>query len=163
MKWYLSFTNEEVFWGVALPKKEEEDSPQTPCATDLSEAHCMPESVLEERALIVPGMGEGATPIPTSGSCWGDPPTDQDPKAESGIKPALPNDTNKATGLPSKDPYSTSAFSVDTGLGTHVAANPATWLLWSNGLSVYSRTCRGGPQSTSRHHAHQTIGNPWDL
>ena len=25
VKWYLSFTNEEVFWGVALPEKEEEE------------------------------------------------------------------------------------------------------------------------------------------
>ena len=30
VKWYLSFTDEEVFWGVALPKKEEEDSPTDP-------------------------------------------------------------------------------------------------------------------------------------
>ena len=51
VKWYLSFPNEEVFWGVALPKEEEEDSLQTPCATDLSKAHCMPESVPEGRAL----------------------------------------------------------------------------------------------------------------
>ena len=47
VKWYLSFINEEVFMGVALPKKEEEDSPQTPCAT---RAHCTPESVLEGKA-----------------------------------------------------------------------------------------------------------------
>ena len=46
VKWYLSLTDEEVFWGVALPKKEE-DSLQTPCTT---RAHCMPESVLEGRA-----------------------------------------------------------------------------------------------------------------
>ena len=50
VKWYLSFTDEEVFWGVALPKEEEEDSLQTPCATNLSEAHCVPESVPEGRA-----------------------------------------------------------------------------------------------------------------
>ena len=24
VKWYLSFSNEEVFWGVALPKKDED-------------------------------------------------------------------------------------------------------------------------------------------
>ena len=35
---------------MALPKKEEEDSPQTLCTTDISKAHCMPESVLEGRA-----------------------------------------------------------------------------------------------------------------
>ena len=50
VKWYLSFTDEEVFWGVAFPKEEEEDSPQTPCTTDLSKAHCTPEPVPEGRA-----------------------------------------------------------------------------------------------------------------
>ena len=65
-------------------------------------------------------MGEGVTPVPTSGGHQGHPPTNQ---AESVIKPALPNDTNKATGLPSEDPYSTSAFSIDTSLGTCAAAH----------------------------------------
>ena len=49
-------------------------------------------------------MGESVTPIPTSGSCWGHHPTDQDPKAESGIEPALPNNTNKATISPLRTP-----------------------------------------------------------
>ena len=49
VKWYLSFTNEEVFWGVALPKKEEE-SLQTLFATDIPKAHHAPEPALEERA-----------------------------------------------------------------------------------------------------------------
>ena len=50
MKWYLSFTDEEVFRGVALPKKEEEDSLQTPCTTDVSKAHCAPEPAPKGRA-----------------------------------------------------------------------------------------------------------------
>ena len=50
VKWYLSFTNEEVFQGVALPKKEEEESPKTLSATDIPKVHCVPESALEERA-----------------------------------------------------------------------------------------------------------------
>ena len=29
VKWYLSLTDEEVFWGVALPRKEEDESPKT--------------------------------------------------------------------------------------------------------------------------------------
>ena len=83
-------------------------------------------------------MGESVTPIPTGDGCQGHPPTDQDPEAESGIKPALPNDTNRATSLPSKDPHPTSSLSIDTSLGTHAATNPAAWLLWSNGLPAYS-------------------------
>ena len=50
MKWYLSFTDEEVFWGVALPKKEEEDSLQTLCTTDVSKTHHVPEPAPEGRA-----------------------------------------------------------------------------------------------------------------
>ena len=30
VRWYLCFTDEEVFWGMALPKEEEEESLQTP-------------------------------------------------------------------------------------------------------------------------------------
>ena len=47
VKWYLSFTDEEVFWGVALPEEEEEESLQTPGTTDFPEAHCVPEPALE--------------------------------------------------------------------------------------------------------------------
>ena len=50
VKWYLSFTNEEVFWGVALPEKEEEESPKTLSTTDVPKVHHALEPALEERA-----------------------------------------------------------------------------------------------------------------
>ena len=50
VKWYLSFTNEEVFWGVALPKKEEEESPETLSIADIPKAPCAPEPAPERRA-----------------------------------------------------------------------------------------------------------------
>ena len=50
VRWYLSFTDEEVFKGVPLPKEEEEESPQTPGPTDLPEAPPVPEPVLEKQA-----------------------------------------------------------------------------------------------------------------
>ena len=50
VKWYLSFTDEEVFQGLALPKKEEEESPQTLFSTDIPKAHHVPEPALEEKA-----------------------------------------------------------------------------------------------------------------
>ena len=76
MRWYLSFTNEEVFWGVALPEEEEEESLQTPGATDFLEAHCVPKSMLEGRApkfvgwkkvlhLSQPVVAAGDIPRPT--------------------------------------------------------------------------------------------------
>ena len=48
--WYLSFTNEEVFKGVALPEEEEEKSLQTPDLANLPKAPCMPEPEPERRA-----------------------------------------------------------------------------------------------------------------
>ena len=48
VEWYLSFTDEAVFWGVVFPKEEEEDSPQTP-STANPEAHCMSEPVPEKK------------------------------------------------------------------------------------------------------------------
>ena len=50
VRWYLSFTDEEVFLGVAVPKEEEEKSPQTPGPTDFPETPCVPEPVPERRA-----------------------------------------------------------------------------------------------------------------
>ena len=51
VKWYLSFTDEEVFWGVALPKKEKEESLKTLSTTDISKLPCVLEPPPEERAL----------------------------------------------------------------------------------------------------------------
>ena len=50
VRWYLSFTNEQVFWGVALPKEEEEESLQTPGPTNFPKAPCLPEPAPERRA-----------------------------------------------------------------------------------------------------------------
>ena len=47
VRWYLSFTDEEVFQGVALPEEEEEEGPQIPGPTKVP---YMPEPVPERRA-----------------------------------------------------------------------------------------------------------------
>ena len=51
VKWYLSFTNEEVFQGVALPEKEEKESPETLAAIGVPKAPHVLEPPPEERAL----------------------------------------------------------------------------------------------------------------
>ena len=56
VKWYLSFTNEEVFWGVALPEKEEEESLKTLSATDVTKTPCVLEPSPEERAPTFLGL-----------------------------------------------------------------------------------------------------------
>ena len=48
VRWYLSFTKEEVFKGVPLPEEEEEESLQTPGPTNLPEALPVPERALEK-------------------------------------------------------------------------------------------------------------------
>ena len=49
VKWYLSFSDEEVFQGVALPEKEEDQSPKT-LSTDIPKAPCVPEITTERRS-----------------------------------------------------------------------------------------------------------------
>ena len=48
VKWCLSFTDEEVFWEVALPKKEEDESLKT-LSTDIPEVPCVLEPTPERR------------------------------------------------------------------------------------------------------------------
>ena len=48
VKWFLSFSDEEVFRGVALPKRKEDESPKT-LSANIPEAPCIPESTPERR------------------------------------------------------------------------------------------------------------------
>ena len=50
VKWYLSFFDEEVFWRVALPEKEEDQSLKT-LSANILKAPCVPESTMERRSL----------------------------------------------------------------------------------------------------------------
>ena len=46
VKWYLSFSDEEVFWGVVLPEKEEDQSLKTLSA----DAPYVPESTMQRKS-----------------------------------------------------------------------------------------------------------------
>ena len=107
VKWYLSFTNEEVFQGVALPEKEEEESLQILFATDVPKAHRAPEPATEERALKFLGWEKVLHPSQPVMATREIPPTNQDLEAKSRIKSTLPDDTHKASSLPTEDPHST--------------------------------------------------------
>ena len=52
MKWCLSFTDEEVFWGVALPKKEEEESLQTLLTAEVVAAGEIPQPTKTSRLKV---------------------------------------------------------------------------------------------------------------
>ena len=121
VRWYLSFTDEEIFKGVPLPKEEE--SLQTPGATSFPKAPCMPEPVLERKSPKVCRMGKSVTPILASGGCWKYPSTYQDPKTKGGGETDPSDDINEATSLPSGDPYSASALTLTHAL---VLAQPPT-------------------------------------
>ena len=79
VKLYLSFTDKEVFWGVALPEKEDEESLRALAAATIPKVPHMLEPSSRRESPKVLGMGESVTPIMTSGGCQGYPPTDQDP------------------------------------------------------------------------------------
>ena len=49
VKWYLSFSDEEVFQGVVLPKKEEDQIPKT-LSANVPKASCVPESAMNRRS-----------------------------------------------------------------------------------------------------------------
>ena len=102
VKWYLSFTDEEVFWGVALPKKEEEESPETLSIGDIPKVPCAPEETPN-----IFGVGESTTPILTSGGHQGDPPTIQGLKSKGRIKSTLLDDTQKVSSLSTEDSHPT--------------------------------------------------------
>ena len=51
VKWYLSFTNEEVFWGLALPEKEEKESLKILSPATVPKVPHVLEPPPEERAL----------------------------------------------------------------------------------------------------------------
>ena len=145
VKWYLSFTDKEVFWGEALPK-EEEDSLQNPCTTDLSEAHCMPESAPEGRAPKFLGWEKvlhPSQPVVATGEI---PQLTRTPRLKVGLSQLSQMISIKPPVSPLRTPTPPQP-SLFTCRPWHscAPANPATWLLWSNGSSAYSRTCRGGP------------------
>ena len=52
---YVSFTDEEVFQGVVLPKEEGEDGPLNPSIADTPVEHCTFEPMPEEKVLQYAG------------------------------------------------------------------------------------------------------------
>ena len=73
VKWYLSFTNEEFFWGAALPVKERRRVLKNPFHCRHSQGALCARACSGRESPKVFGMGESTTPIPSSGGHWGDP------------------------------------------------------------------------------------------
>ena len=85
VKWYLSFTNEEVFQGMALSKKEAKKSLEDPCFCRHPQGALCARASSGRESPEVFGLGEGIASIPTSGGCQGDPPTYEDLEAKGRI------------------------------------------------------------------------------
>ena len=69
VKCYLSFSNEEVFQGVALPKKEDDQSPETMTA-NVPKTPCVPQPAMERRGPKFLGWGKilhPSQPVVTAG------------------------------------------------------------------------------------------------
>ena len=135
VKWYLSFSDEDVFWGVALHKKEEDQSLKT-ISTDVPKAPCVPESTTERRSPKFFGWEK-----------VGDLPTIQSLEAKSGTNSA-PTDctsTSKASSLSTKDSHPTQTLLASTGIGTHMATNSTMQLCRSDSLSTDTRASGSGP------------------
>ena len=79
IKYYLSFSKEEVFQRVALPK-EDNQSPETAPA-DIPKTPCAPEPAAEKRSKVL-GVGKNPASLMTSGDCWGDLPPIKGPDAK---------------------------------------------------------------------------------
>ena len=154
VRWYLSYTDEEIFKRAPLLKEEE--SLQTPGPTDLPKAPSMPEPVPERRAPKFVGWENvlhPSWPVVAAGDIpW--PTRTPRPKVDSETDPS--DDIHEAASLHSKGPYSTWALTTDTCLGTRVTADPTLRLCWSNCLITCSWTGRSWSWTTSGHHAPRT-------
>ena len=100
VKWYLSFTNEDVFWGSGPPQEGRGGESKDPfCTADIPKAHHAPEPAPEKRAPKFMGWEKVLHPSQPVVACWADPPTIQGLEAKSRIKSTLLDDTHKASSL----------------------------------------------------------------
>ena len=105
VKWYLSFTDEGLPGGGPPQEGRGGESKDPFHCRRPKGALCAGASSGGESPKVF-GMGESTPPILTSGGCQGDPPTNQGLEAKSRIQSTLPDDTYKASSLPTKDPHS---------------------------------------------------------
>ena len=143
-KWYLSFSNEEVFWGVVLPKNEEDQSPKT-LSANVPKAPYVPESTTERRSPKFLGWEKvlhPSQPVVATGEISQ---PSKALKAKSGTNSAPLDCTSKASSLSTEDFNPTQTLLASTGIGTHMATNSVVWLCRSDSLSMDTRASGGGP------------------
>ena len=106
VKWYLSFTDKEVFWWWPSLRKKRRRV-QRPFLLQMPPSATCARATFGGESPEVFGMGGGTTSILTSGHCQGDPPTIRGLEAKNRIPSTLPDDTHKASSPPTGDLHST--------------------------------------------------------
>ena len=141
VKCYLSFSNEEVFQGVALPKKEDDQSLET-LPTDVPKTPCGTRAGHGEEMSKVLGVGKNPTSLQTSGGCWGDLPTIQGLKAKRRTNSAPPGWTSKASSHSIGDSHPIQTLLTSTGLSRLLTNNSTVWLCRGDSLSMDTTALR---------------------
>ena len=174
VKFYLSFTDEEVFRGVDLPKKEEScpmvptttditTTANIPGATDVPEAQPVPKAMLEKKAPKYAGWKKSTTPILAGVSCWGDSPTIHDAKVEGKSLTTSSNDPYKPATLLIEGPVTTGISPTSKSIGIKVAAHSALRLCQSNGLPENTRSDGGRWGDAHGHYVHRAGNDSQDF
>ena len=162
VKCYLPFSDEKVFLGVALPKKEDDQSPKT-FSANVPKAYCVPESTMKRRSPKFLGWKKILHPSWPVMATGGDLPTIQGLKAKCGANSAPPDCTSKDPSLSIKDSHPTQTLLASTGIGSSTANNSSKWLCRGDSLSMDTRAIGCGLRSTPWYHAHWSGGDSQDL
>ena len=154
---YLSFTDEEVFQGIDLPK-EEGSNPSVPTATtiDAPGATDTPEAPpIPKVAPKYARWDTGSTPILTCGSHRGDPQADCYAEDKEKSPSTHPNYFHMPTIQPPKGSIMTKVSPTSQSTGISKAAHTTSWLCQGNHLFKNTGTCGGRPGDTCGHYVHR--------
>ena len=135
VKYYLSFSNEEVFQGVALPKKEDDQSLET-LPTNVPKTPCAPELATESRGPKFLGWGKILQSLPTSGGHVGDLPTIHSLEAKRRTNSAPLGWTSKASNPFIRDSHPIQTLLASTGISSHLTNNSTVQLCRGDSLST---------------------------
>ena len=142
VKWYLSFSDEEVFQGVPLPKKEEDQSPET-LPADVPKTPCAPELATERRSPKFLGWEKFCIPLD---QWWllGKSPHHARPQGQEEDQPAPPGWTSKASSPSIEDSHPIQTLLASMGIGSHVDIDSTAWLCRGDSLSLDARAFGNG-------------------
>ena len=166
---YLSFSNVDVFKGVALLEETsapptKEASPESTCqhpwggsyCRDSQETHCR-----EEAPKQVPWLREGVAYLPTCGGCWADPPSIKRPNTKA-LQLGRGTGSNSLNWGTECGDHPAGAPLTYQRVGSHLVSDATSWFPGSDGMSVEGPIARRGLQSTPKPIDNRIYGSPWN-